>query len=175
MGTPSGSAASGAQGVPDVRLRPCTADDLPSLYEVYASTRAEELARAPWDAAQKAAFLRMQFDAQHRHYQQHYAGASFDVVLVGGEPAGRLYVARGREEYVVIDIALLPALRGGGIGTKLLREVAAEADAQGARVTLHVERFNPARALYERLGFAVVADEGVYLRMERATGGAGST
>ena len=49
-----------------------------------------------WDAAQKAAFVEMQFDAQHAYYQEHYAGAAFDVILVFGQPAGRLYVARAK-------------------------------------------------------------------------------
>jgi hypothetical protein len=32
---------------------------------------------------------------------------------------------------------------------------------------MHVERFNPARRLYDRLGFHQVADQGVYLLLER--------
>ena len=50
------------------------------------------------DAAQKAAFVEMPFDAQHAYYQEHYAGAAFDVILVFGQPAGRLYVAREADE-----------------------------------------------------------------------------
>ena len=34
-------------------------------------------------------------------------------------------------------------------------------------VQMHVERFNPARRLYDRLGFHQVADQGVYLLLER--------
>jgi predicted GNAT family acetyltransferase len=45
--------------------------------------------------------------------------------------------------------------------------VLAEADAAGKRVTIHVERLNPARRLYERLGFSVAEDKGVYLFLER--------
>jgi hypothetical protein len=33
----------------------------------YAGTREQELAALPWDAAQKAAFVEMQFDAQHAY------------------------------------------------------------------------------------------------------------
>ena len=35
--------------------------DMEFLYQVYASTREEELAQVNWDAAQKEEFLRMQF------------------------------------------------------------------------------------------------------------------
>ena len=34
-------------------------------------------------------------------------------------------------------------------------------------MTIHVERFNPALRLYERLGFSVAEDKGVYLFLER--------
>jgi GNAT superfamily N-acetyltransferase len=137
------------------------------LYTVYASTRAEELAVVPWDDAQKDSFLRMQFEAQDRWYREQMPGASFDVVLVEGEPAGRLYVDRRDDEIRIVDIALLPEHRGHGVGTSLLGELLSEADAAGKRVTIHVERLNPAMQLYERLGFSVAEDKGVYLFLER--------
>src|SRR5688500_3290981 len=92
-----------------IALRPTVPDDRPVLLAVYASTREPELAAVEWDAAQKAAFVEMQFDAQHAHYQEHYAGAAFDVILVDGQPAGRLYVSRESDEIRIVDIALLPA------------------------------------------------------------------
>jgi ribosomal protein S18 acetylase RimI-like enzyme len=150
-----------------VGLRPAEAGDRELLFRVYASTRSEELAVVPWNDAQKEAFLRAQFEAQDRWYREHYERASFDVVLVDGEPSGRLYVHRGESETRIVDIALLPEHRGDGVGTTLLRDLLDEADAAGRRVTIHVERFNPALRLYERLGFAVAEDKGVYLLLER--------
>ena len=134
---------------------------------MYASTRAEELAVVPWDDAQKDAFLRSQFAAQDAWWRENYADASFDVVVVDGEPAGRLYVHRGPSEIRIVDIALLPEHRGKGIGTALLSDLLSEADAAGKSVTIHVERLNPALRLYERLGFSVAEDKGVYLFLER--------
>jgi ribosomal protein S18 acetylase RimI-like enzyme len=150
-----------------VTLRPAEPLDEEFLYRVYASTRAEELAVVPWDEAEKAVFLRAQFDAQDRWYHEHYARASFEVVLIAGEPAGRLYLHRSAEEIRIVEIALLPEYRGRGIGSWLLGAVLDEADAAGKRVTIHVERLNPALRLYERLGFAVAEDKGVYLFLER--------
>lgn len=155
-----------------VTLRPITPEDAPFLYRVYASTREEELAVVDWTPDQKAAFLQMQFDAQHAYYQQHYAGAAFQLVLVGGEPAGRLYLARWPEELRIVDISLLPAYRGAGIGTRLIREILAGAAASGKVVRIHVEQYNPARRLYERLGFAPVGEHGVYVLMEWRPGAA---
>ena len=109
----------------------------------------------------------MQFDAQDAWWHENYAEASFDAILVDGEPAGRLYVHRGPSEIRIVDIALLPEHRGNGIGTWLLEELLAEGDAGGKSVTIHVERMNPALRLYERLGFSVAEDKGIYLFLER--------
>ena len=67
-------------------LRSIRADDMAFLCRVYASTREEELAVTDWSAAQKEAFLVMQFNAQHTYYQENYRGAAFQ----GGRPACRL-------------------------------------------------------------------------------------
>ena len=78
-----------------VTLRPISPEDEPFLSQVYASTRQEELALVEWDEAQKTAFLRMQFAAQHRYYQEHYPHTAFQVILRDGQPIGPLYVPRG--------------------------------------------------------------------------------
>ncbi len=125
----------------------------------------------PWTPAQKAAFLRQQFQAQHAFYQEQYAGARFEVILLDGEPVGRVYVDRRDDEVRIVDIALLPEHRGAGIGSGILRSLLAEAAAAGKPVRIHVERHNPALRLYERLGFVRLADTGVYYLMERTPGG----
>ena len=148
-------------------LRPIAPADRELLYRVYASTRTEELAAVDWSAAQREAFLRQQFEAQHAWYQQSYAGAAFDVVLdAAGRPAGRLYVARWPREMRLIDVALLPEFRRHGLGSALLGDLLAEAGRAGKPVTIHVERMNPALRLYERLGFRLKEDKGVYLFLE---------
>lgn len=139
------------------------------LLRLYATTRAEEMAMVTdWSDEQKDAFVRMQFQAQHAWYQEHYGDAQFDLVLVGGIPAGRLYVHRRATEIRLVDISLLPEYRNGGIGTTLLRELFDESAESGKPVTIHVEKYNPAMRLYERLGFIPIADRGVYLLLQRA-------
>ena len=154
-----------------ITLRPVSQDDYAFLLALYASTREPELATVDWDAAQKAAFVRMQFDAQHAYYQEHYEGAAFDVILVSGQPAGRFYLHRRDDEIRIMDIALLPEFCNRGIGTTLLRGLQSEAAAAGKLLRIHVERFNPALRLYTRLGFAFREDKGVYLLLQRPVGG----
>ncbi len=159
-----------AESVMNITLRPIEPDDLPFLYQVYAGTREAELAQTDWDAAQKEAFLTMQFTAQHRHYQEHYTGAAFQIILADGQPAGRLYVARWPREIRIVDIALLPAYRNTGIGTRLLRDLMAEAAQARKSLSIHVEQFNPALRLYTRLGFTKTGEYGVYYRMDWTPG-----
>jgi ribosomal protein S18 acetylase RimI-like enzyme len=155
-----------AVATPPVTLRPSRDDDRPFLFRVYASTRWDELEPVPWTVEQKEAFLRQQFDAQDIDYRRNYKTASFDVIELAGDSVGRLFVDRRTDEIRIVDIALLPEHRGSGIGTALIRALLDEAAALGKRLSVHVERHNPARRLYERLGFAEVADRGLYLLME---------
>lgn len=157
---------------PAVTLRPISDADLSFLLQLYATTREAELAQVPWTDEQKAGFVVQQFQAQHAWWQEHYTGARFDLVLVDGEPAGRLYVDVWAREIRIVDIAILPAYRNGGIGSMLLQRVFDEGDAAGKPVSIHVEVFNPARRLYHRLGFVETGTHGdVYILMVRPVGG----
>jgi ribosomal protein S18 acetylase RimI-like enzyme len=151
----------------NVTLRPATDADLDFMHRLYATTREDELTQVPWTDEQKAAFVSQQFHAQHQHWHENYTDTSWDLVLLDGEPIGRLYVARWPDDIRIVDIALMPEHRRGGVGTHLLRGILAEGDASGRKVSIHVEIFNPARALYERLGFVQAEERGVYLLMER--------
>jgi ribosomal protein S18 acetylase RimI-like enzyme len=152
---------------PQVTFRPIAPDDMDLLLRVYRSTREEELAMVvDWTDEQKDAFVRSQFEAQHAWYRDHYGGAQFDVILVDGVPAGRLYVHRRDREIRLVDITLLPEFRAGGVGTSLLRDLLAEGETAGKPVTIHVEVFNPAMRLYERLGFSPIEERGPYRLME---------
>ncbi len=147
-------------------FRPIEPRDRAFLKDLYASTRREELSRVDWSDDQKGAFLEMQFEAQHRFYLETFKAASFDVILRDGRPIGRLYVDRRPGEIRLIDIAISPDFRNQGIGARLLRNLLKEGGETGRRVTIHVERFNPALNLYRRLGFREVEDSGVYYLME---------
>ena len=150
----------------EVTFRPITPGDTEFLYAVYASTRQEELAVVDWSESDKDAFLRAQFTAQHQAYQGSYPGADFLVVLEDARPIGRLYLERRDGEIRIIDIALLPEHRNAGIGGAVLRDVLAEGARDGKRVSIHVEMFNPALSLYQRLGFQQREVRGVYYFME---------
>ena len=149
-----------------IALRPIRPEDRDLLCRIYGSTRTEELALVPWTDEQKAAFLKMQFDAQTTYWDEQYPDAERSIVEVDGAPAGRFYVQRWPKEIRLVDIALLPDFRRRGAGTELIRRLFSEARLTGRAVTIHVEIFNPARALYERLGFSPKGEQGMYVLME---------
>jgi GNAT superfamily N-acetyltransferase len=150
-----------------IELRPVSSSDLPFLEALYATTR-PDIAALEIDEISKGQLLSTQFRAQHEHYQRYFADATFDVILDHGTPVGRLYVHRSDEELRLIDIALLPELRGRGIGGCLIEALLEEAATAAVPVRLRVEPGSPALSLYRRLGFTVIADERVNLHMECA-------
>ena len=148
-------------------LRDEREEDVPFLERLYASTRAEELAQAPWSDAQKQIFLAQQFAAQRLHYRSQIQDCLFMVIEKDGTPVGRLYLQWRETQLHVVDIALLPEMRGQGVGTILLEALIATAAEQGRALGIFVEKFNPALHLYRRLGFVEIGDTDVYLEMER--------
>jgi GNAT superfamily N-acetyltransferase len=157
-------------------VRPAEPSDRDFLRSVYASTRADELALTGWSAEACADFVAMQFDAQEAHYRQHFPQADLGVIEVceGGTtvPAGRLWVDRRAESVHVLDIALLDGFRGQGLGSACLCRLMAEAAARGVPLTIKVERFNPARRLYDRLGFVEDGEHGMHVQMAWRPGAA---
>jgi ribosomal protein S18 acetylase RimI-like enzyme len=145
--------------------------DLPWLRELYASTRAEEIAAVPWPPQMKRNFLDQQFALQHAHYLQHYADTDYlaiERMNADGatQPIGRYYLQRTAPEHLIVDIALLPALRGQGIGRVLIEASQRQARALGRGMHLHVLAQNiAARRLYERLGFVFTHQADTYRHM----------
>lgn len=160
------SPVEGAPRRGELTLRPQLEEDSAFLLRLYTDVRWEELKITGWPDAAKHAFLADQFTLQTRHYSTYYADASFDIIEEDGEAIGRLYVHRGPRELRVVDISIVSHRRGAGIGGALLRAVGAEAAAAGKIVSIHVEHFNPARALYRRIGFEEREARGPYLLME---------
>ncbi|MDH5468502.1 MAG: GNAT family N-acetyltransferase [Candidatus Aminicenantes bacterium] len=138
------------------------------LSRVYASTREQEKELFGWEDKEWQDFVRHQFSLQHKYYQQQFSDAAYKIILLDNEPVGRLYVDRRKDEVHIIDIALLPEFRNRGIGSKILKDLVAEAEEENLPVRIYVEHFNPALRLYERLGFTQIDDTGVYFLMERS-------
>jgi GNAT superfamily N-acetyltransferase len=149
-----------------VHLRPEEPSDEPLLFEIYASTRQEELNLTNWDAATRHAFVTHQFNAMRLGYRNMFPHAAFSMILLAGEPVGRQVVDRTAEEIRLVDIALLPQFRGHGIGSHLLRELLAEAAASAKPVRLQTIAASRATGLYLRFGFRPTSEPEIYQSFE---------
>lgn len=146
-----------------VNLRPATPEDQDFLFELYVSTRIEELAGLGWDDNQKRAFFKMQFLVRERSHPR----ANDRIIVLDGRAIGRMMVDRSEPAILLRDIALLPEYRKAGIGSRLVQDLIKEAAAGGRSVRLHVVATSPAVRFYERLGFSRTGadDNGAYLEM----------
>ena len=152
-------------GQPAIVLRPEQAADEAFLLELYASTRREELDLTNWDAATRAAFVKMQFNAMRRGYAGMFPHGQFSIVLLHDHAIGRMVIHRAEHAIRLVDMALMPEARCRGIGTRLMQILQAEARQARKPVSLHVLKGNRAARLYERLGFRRTGGDALYDEM----------
>jgi len=153
----------------EVALRAVRPEDEEFLLDVYASSRADEMALVPWDEAQKRAFLRQQFEAQAAQYFARFPEAEYSIILYKDRPVGRFWTGKSPREIRLLDIAILPEFQNQGIGAALVKALIEEAEEANLPLRHMVFKLNiDALRFYERLGFAPIEDVGAYIHMERA-------
>jgi len=150
-----------------ISLRPVRESDDPFLFELYAGTRASEMAVVPWTDAQKRAFLQMQFAAQKNSYAKEYPDAQHALICSDEQPVGRLYLARCQDCFHILDITVADQYRNKGIGSSVLKEILQEAIEAAKTTTIYVERVNPSVRLFERLGFCIASVRDFTVLLER--------
>jgi GNAT superfamily N-acetyltransferase len=155
--------------MPSVHLRPATEHDVGFLTDVVvvatsADNRMPEgLDEHHWrrDVARRTA-EHLEGELEDRAAARD--GATTYVIEIAGERAGRMRVVRSPDVIELLEIHLLPAHQGHGIGTHLIEQLVVEAHGAGLPARVRVETDNPrGRSLCERLGFGAVdgADETV--------------
>ena len=156
-----------SRGFMSISLRSINSADEPFMFELYATTRQEELALVNWDEAAKTAFLQMQYVAQRQGYSTAYPQAQWQIILQDNQPIGRIIVDQREQEISLMDIALLPKHLSQGIGTALIQALLAEAARTNQPTRLYVEKDNyRAIRLYQRLGFVTIGETGLHWWME---------
>ena len=124
-------------------LQPVRPEDEPFLFELYASTRSDEMALVGWDKRQQEAFLRMQFNAQRSSYAMQFPNADYRIIVHDDRAAGRLIVDRSGEDILLIDVALLPEFRNAGIGSALEHRPVSVGICQSHKAVIHRETSGP--------------------------------
>jgi ribosomal protein S18 acetylase RimI-like enzyme len=140
-------------------------EDEAFLFELYCSTRRQELDAWGWTPSMQDGFLKMQFRATQGH-RRAYPQADYQIVLLDGLKAGRLAVHRNRDEVHLVDLALLPQFRNGGVGTELIRQLCHEAEAAKQTVRLQLLKGNRAERLFRRLGFVKIDETELHAELK---------
>jgi len=111
-------------------------------------------------------------EAEHRsRIRDSFEPSTHRLVHVDGQLAGLLAAKEHAEHVQLVKVFLLPPFQGRGSGTRLVRQVMAQAAAQERPVRLRVLRVNPAQRLYLRLGFVITDETPERLIMEWRPGG----
>ncbi len=146
-------------------MRPAQPEDASFLFQLFAESQ-EQLAALQSNEALWRSLVEMQYRGRKMTYAAQYPEAEDSILLGDGEePVGRLLVDRKVDCWRIVDIAVLAAHRGRGLGTSVLKECQRQAAAAGAGLELQVAPFNPARRLYERLGFEATRENAVAAEM----------
>src|SRR5260370_13013335 len=153
-------------GGDSICLRSVTDADKDFLLELYQSSRGEDLRGLGWDEDRISEFLSMQHEAQQLFYQTDYLRAVDEIILIEGEPAGRLIVERREHEIRCVDLALLPGHRGAGVGTFLIQRLHEDARHANKPLRLQIIRFNRAVTLLQRLGVVRTSETGTHFQLE---------
>ena len=88
---------------PVIERRPATEGDRELLFELFRSALAPEDTFQALPESKREPLLRATFDTREQRYRKNYPLADFDVLTVDGKPAGKLYIDRGDDEFVLIE------------------------------------------------------------------------
>lgn len=154
----------------DLNFRPVKEEDREFIYQVYASTRSEEVALSGWNETQAEMFLREQFNLQNVHIERKFKNPALEIIRLKRKNVGRFYTFHENDMIKVLDLALLPAHRNKGFGTKIMSDLIAEADKKRKDIGLYVVINNlKAIKFFEKLGFTKGEEKNLYLFMKKET------
>jgi GNAT superfamily N-acetyltransferase len=151
----------------DVILRPECAADAEFLFGLFRSHALAELAAMPVDDVMKEGLVRMQFGSATATYRAEFTAARFDIIEQDGVPIGRLITDPGGATACMVDYALIPERRGGGLGTAIIAAVLEQLAPQDRPMRVKVGMTNEASLrLCAHLGFQQVNDDMPMLQLE---------
>lgn len=148
-------------------LRPIVIEDEAFLLTLFALCRPDLEYILNLNSEVKDILIRQQYEFRTTELHRQYPNADMLIVMGDNEPIGKLFVERGKANLHILELGLLPAFRGKGIGSRLMQGILDEAREGNKTVSLHVDWYNlAAKELYHRLGFHVTEDTGVFCAMQ---------
>src|SRR5205807_7900302 len=115
----------------------------------------------------REAFVRWQFQLQRQEYQTRFPDAEYNIILIDGSPAGRIWIGRDDRQIRLLDIALLPEFQNRGAGTALVKSLIEESRRINKPLRHIVFMLNAdAHRFYERLASVVIEELRTFRHME---------
>ncbi|MDR3529658.1 MAG: GNAT family N-acetyltransferase [Rhodopila sp.] len=150
-----------------VVLRPEQSADGDFLYALFRSHALPGFAALPIDDAMKESLVRMQFTSQTATYRAQYPDARFLVLECDRTPIGRLVLHEGADAATIVDLALLPHTRGGGIGSAVLGGLVTTLRPRGTALRCTVLCTNEASLrMCRRAGFVPIRESPPHVELE---------
>lgn len=104
--------------------------------------------------------------AQDEFFAGDWVPAAFEIILCDGVPCGYACVEDRADDIHVRELVILPQFQGRGIGTRMLMDIIARAEARRVPVRLGTHHANRAAGLYRRLGFREFDRTATHVLME---------
>ncbi len=149
--------------VQDVTLRPENGSEEDNAFMRTLFCSLEQVQSLMLIGKQAEPLIDMQLRAREQQYRTVYPNGEFQLILLDGEPIGRVATDQTTDVWRLIDIALMPAWRGYRLGGQLVERFLRSADAAGCDVAASVLASNvKALKLWLRIGFQVVEERPDY-------------
>ncbi len=153
----------------DPLLRPYDpSGDREFLFRTFAAAGpALELAALP-ESPLKTTLIQQQFHAWLATYQQQYGLEGLAIIeSPAGSPVGYIWLHRTPEEHRIADLAFSPDVRGKGIGSTIVKQIAARAFADGKPLRASVAKSNAGSLRFNlRLGYVVTEETPTHWSIE---------
>lgn len=133
----------------NVALRPAGSDDYRFARQVYYDTMRWLIEQLfGWNQEQEDSKFADQFKLEEAR-----------IITADGQNVGWLQTRVSDECLRILQIYVIPAMQNKGIGTRVLRDLIAEARSQQRLTRLSVAKINPAMRLYTAIGFRIVGED----------------
>lgn len=149
----------------DIQLKIKDETDLEFLFQLFGEIKIAELNIYNWPELMKNQLIEMQYKGYEQMIKNEYPNAEDYIITVNDEKAGRLQLNVNDSGIRIINISLLPAFHGNGIGTKIIKDILVQADLKNKPVYLEVDRVNPAFNLYKRLVLEIYGEDEIKYSM----------
>lgn len=139
------------------RFRNATEEDFEPLLAIRIDVMREHLERV----------FRYKPSRARRIFREHFAEPGLRAIAIGDELVGCVGFRKGDGEIKLDSFYLDRRLHGGGLGSKILKVLLAEADAAGLPVRLEVLTGSKADRFYLRHGFVKLKEDEIEGHYER--------